>query len=75
MLLNHVKIVEQPIPGGADVAAKRGGGRQARIGVVENAPCGVESCEKSRAAKPCTPEVRPLNACDGARTLGEMLRA
>jgi hypothetical protein len=75
VVLHHVIVVEQPFAGGADVQAPVGGGAEARVGALEDAPGAVEAVEERRPpAGPFSP-VEPLPRREGMGPLAQMLGA
>jgi hypothetical protein len=75
VILHHVKVVEQPFAGGADVQAPVGGGGEPGMRLLENAPGAVEAVEQRGPAARPFPPVQPLPRGEGLGPLAEMFGA
>jgi hypothetical protein len=75
VFLHHVKIVQQPLAGGADVYAAVGSGGQLGVDRVQDFPGFVQANEQRCLSAPLPGILQPLSSRDGASPLVEMLDA
>jgi hypothetical protein len=68
-----VIVVEQPFSGRADLHAPVGGGGQARVRVLQDAPAAVEAVEEGGPSAGALAPVQPLPRRQGVGPLGQML--
>jgi hypothetical protein len=71
VLLDDVRVVEQPIAGRPDVLFGVGGGREADASAREDAAGALEPGEQGRSAVTLRERAEDLGPRDGSRALGE----
>jgi hypothetical protein len=75
VVLDHVVVVEQPFPGGADVDALVGGAGEPGMRGLQDPARAVEAIEKGSAPARPLPPVQPLPGSQALGPLGQMLGA
>jgi hypothetical protein len=75
VVLDHVVVVEQPFPRGADVLALVGGGGEPGVRGLEDPPGAVEAVEEGCPPAGSPPPVQSLLGREGVGPLGQMLGA
>jgi hypothetical protein len=71
VLLHDVEVVEEPLAGRRHVATRAGVIREADVGIVEDAPRGIEARQQRRARSAPALRADALGARDRERALSE----
>jgi hypothetical protein len=72
VILDDVKVVEQPFAGGPDVYAAIGRGGESRLGGLQYPAGAIEAVQQGSAAPPPVSAVQPLAGGERMRPLVEM---